>query len=185
MDPRIARTRQAALRATLEVLAGRSYAGFTIEEVAETARVAKSTIYRHWPTKLALIADALETLNEQPVPQPTAGGARAQIEELLSHLLAAFDDSILSDCIPSLIEAAEHHPEVADFFHGYSARRRRTLVDVIRAGIGSGELPAHLDAELAALALVGPVVYRRTMTPEPLPADQARRLAVQVLGPPA
>jgi AcrR family transcriptional regulator len=108
MDPRIERTRQAVLRATLAVLAARSYAGFTVEAVAATARVAKSTIYRHWPTKLALIADALETLNEQPIPRPTAGSARAQIEELLSHLLAAFDDSILSDCIPSLIEAAEH-----------------------------------------------------------------------------
>ena len=185
MDPRIERTRQAVLKATLEVLGQRGYAAFTIEGVAEASRVAKSTIYRHWPTKLALIADALETLNEQPRPELGSGTTRAQIERLLEHEATAFGDSVLSACMPALIEAAEHHPEVAAFLHGYSARRRRTLVELLRTGIESGELPSHLDPELAALALVGPVVYCRTMTAEPLPASHAGRLAQQVLGPAA
>lgn len=185
MDPRIERTQQAVRHATLEVLGRRGYAAFTVEAVAEAARVAKSTIYRHWPTKLALIADALETLNEQPRPQLGSGTIREQIEQLLEHVTSAFGDSVLSACMPALIEAAEHHPEVAAFLHGYSARRRRTLVDLIRTGVESGELPSHLDPELAALALVGPVVYCRTMTADPLPPSLARQLAVQVLGPPA
>lgn len=33
----------------------------------------RSTVYRHWAGKLALIADALETLNEQPAPDLTDG----------------------------------------------------------------------------------------------------------------
>lgn len=80
---------------------------------------------------------------------------------------------------------AEHHPEVSVFLHGHSARRRRTLTDLIRTGIDSGELPSHLDPELAALALAGPVVYCRTMTADPLPVSLSRQLALQVLGPPA
>lgn len=182
MDPRIERTRQAVRHATLEVLGQRGYASFTIEAVAGRARVARSTIYRHWSTKLELIADALETLNEQPRPQLAPGTAREQIEVLLVHLASAFSDSTLSACIPALIEGAEHHPEVADFLYGYSARRRQTLVELIQAGIDSGELPSHLDPELAALALVGPMIYCRTMTPEPLPAARASELASQVLG---
>jgi len=183
VDPRIERTRHAVRHATLDVLGERGYASFTIEAVAEAARVAKSTIYRHWPTKLDLIADALETLNEQPRPRPAGGTAREQVDELLEHLAAAFADSVLSACMPALIEAAEHHPEVAEFLHGYSARRRQTLVDVIQRGIDSGELPPNLDADLAALALAGPVVYCRTMTPDPLPAARARELAHLLLGP--
>ena len=185
MDPRIERTRSVVRHATLEVLGRRGYAAFTIEAVAATARVAKSTIYRHWPTRLELIADALETLNEQPRPEPAAGGTRDQIERLLEHLATAFTDSVLSACIPALVEAAEREPEVAAFLHGYSARRRRTLVDLVRTGVDAGELPAHLDPELAALALSAPFVYCRTMTPEPLPATAVRTLATQVLGPPA
>lgn len=183
MDPRIERTRHAVRHATLDVLGERGYAAFTVEAVAEVARVAKSTIYRHWPTKLDLIADALETLNEQPRPRPAAGTAREQVDELLEHLASAFADSVLSACIPALVEAAEHHPEVAEFLHGYSARRRQTLVDVVQRGIDSGELPSHLDAELAALALSGPVIYCRTMTPHPLPVARTRQLAAMVLGP--
>jgi TetR/AcrR family transcriptional regulator, regulator of autoinduction and epiphytic fitness len=185
-DPRIERTRQAVRRATLEVLGQRGYAAFTVDAVSQAAQVAKSTIYRHWPTKLGLIADALEGLNEQPRPdlEPVPGTAREQVERLLDHLTSAFAGSLLSACMPALIEAAEHHREVAEFLHGYSARRRQTLVDVIQSGIDSGELPAHLDAELAALALSGPVIYCRTMTPTPLRPDQARRLVTQVLGPP-
>lgn len=184
-DPRIERTRQAVRQATLEVLGQRGYAAFTVDAVSQAARVAKSTIYRHWPTKLGLIADALEGLNLQPRPdlEPAPGTARQQVERLLDHLTAAFAGSVLSACIPALVEAAEHHREVAEFLHGYSARRRQTLVDVIQAGIDSGELPAHLDAELTALALVGPIVYCRTMTPTPLRPDQARRLATQLLSP--
>lgn len=56
------------LRAAVDELAEVGYGAFTIESVAARARVAKSTIYRHWPDKLVLIADAFETFHEQMVP---------------------------------------------------------------------------------------------------------------------
>lgn len=183
MDPRVRRTHDAVRVATLDVLGQRGYASFTVEAVAETADVAKSTIYRHWPTKLALIADALETLNQQPRPELTADSARERIRQLLEHLATAFCDSVLSACIPALVEAADHHPEVAHFLHTYNTRRRQKLIDTIQRGIDSGELPRHLDAEFTALALIGPIVYRRTMTPDPMVPAQARQLVDTVFGP--
>lgn len=78
-----------------------------------------------------------------------------------------------------------HHAEIADFLHTYNRRRRQTLVATIQQGIESGELAHDLDAELAALALIGPIVYRRTMTPDPLSPDQARQVVEIVLGPDA
>jgi AcrR family transcriptional regulator len=185
-DPRIERTRRAVLEATLEVLGARGYAAFTVEAVAEAGRVAKSTIYRHWPTKLGLIADALETLNEQPGPRPTqrtTGTARERVEQLMVHLAEAMCDSTLSACLPALIESAEHHAEVARFLHGYSARRRQALVDALRAGVEAGELPAYVDPELAAAALSGAVFYRRLITPDRLSPAEVRELVTQVLGP--
>lgn len=183
MDPRIRRTRDTVLPAALQVLAERGFANFTMEGVAEAAGVAKSTVYRYWPTKLALLRDALEGLNRQPDAEAHAGPARARIERLLEHLAAAMADSLLSACIPALIEAAEHHPQVAGFLHAYSDRRRSTLTAVIRKGMEDGELPAHLDPELAALALSGPIFYRRLMTANPLPPADVPRLVRQVLGP--
>lgn len=181
MDPRVLRTQRAVREATLAVLGDRGYSAFTIEAVAEAAGVAKSTIYRHWPTKLDLIADALETLNRQPSPELGGDTFTERITLLIEHLADAFSDSVLSACIPALIEAAEHNPEVAEFLHSYSTRRRRTLVDAIRRGIEAGELADHLDPELTALALSGPIIYRRTMTPSPLDRQDARRLVDLVL----
>lgn len=183
MDPRIRRTRDAVLPAALFVLAERGFAEFTMEGVAEAAGVAKSTVYRYWPTKLALLRDALEGLNRQPDVEVEGGPARMRVERLLVHLAAALSDSVLSACIPALIEAAEHHAEVAGFLHQYSDRRRSALTAVIRKGIEDGEFPAHLDPEMAALALSGPIFYRRTMTANPLPAADVPRLVRQVLGP--
>jgi AcrR family transcriptional regulator len=183
MDPRIRRTRDTVLSTALSVLADRGFADFSMEAIAEASGVAKSTIYRHWPTRLSLLRDALEGLNRQPQVELEAGPARARIERLLGHLAAALSDSVLSGCIPALIEAAEHHPEVAEFLHRYSDRRRSTLSAVIRKGMDEGELPAHLDPELAALALSGPIFYRRLMTANPLPAADIPGLMRQVLGP--
>lgn len=152
-----------------------------IEAVADEASVAKSTIYRHWPSKLSLIADSLETLNQQPTPDIGDGNARERIGQLLQHLASAFQDSVLSACIPALVEAAEHRPEIAEFLHGYNARRRQKLIATIAGGIEAGELPGHLDPELTALALIGPVIYNRTMTPDPLTPGQAERLADMIL----
>jgi TetR/AcrR family transcriptional regulator, regulator of autoinduction and epiphytic fitness len=183
MDPRIQRTREAVLPAALAVLAERGFAQFTMEAVAEAAGVAKSTCYRYWPTKLALLRDALERLNRQPDVELEGGTARTQIERLLKHLAAALADSVFSACIPALIEAAEHHPEVAEFLHEYSDRRRAALTAVLRRGVRAGELPAHLEPEMAALALSGPIFYRRVMTAKPLSASEVPRLVRQLLGP--
>lgn len=183
MDPRIRRTRAIVLPAALSVLADRGFADFTMEGVAEAAGVSKATVYRHWPSKLALLRDALEALNVQPEVELDGGSARDRIETLLRHLADALSDSTLSRCIPALVEAAEHHPDVAAFLHGYGDRRRSRLTGVIREGIEGGELPAHLDPELASLALSGPIFYRRLMTAEPLSAEDVPDLVRQVLGP--
>jgi TetR/AcrR family transcriptional regulator, regulator of autoinduction and epiphytic fitness len=182
-DPRIGRTRRAVREATLQVLADRGFGALTIESVAETARVAKSTIYRHWPSRLDLVSDALEALNVQPRSAPPSDDVRGDIERLLVHLTAAMSDSLLSDCMPALIDVAAREPEVAEFLYGYGAARRQTLVDLIAAGVASGDLPDHIDPELASLALAGAIAYRRFLTPDPLAATEVPALVTQVLGP--
>ncbi|MFW6088807.1 MAG: TetR/AcrR family transcriptional regulator [Gemmatimonadota bacterium] len=182
MDPRIQRTRDAVLPAALSVLSNRGFANFTMEGVAEVSGVSKSTVYRHWPTKLSLLRDALEELNRQPDVGVEGGPARQQVERLLEHLRAALSDSVVGACIPALIEAAEHHHEVAEFLHRYSDRRRSRLTGVIRKGIEEGEFPTHIDPELAALALSGPIFYHRLVTTNPFPAVDVPRLVQQILG---
>lgn len=185
VDPRVERSRTVVRQAALVELGQRGYGGFTIDGVANRAGVARSTIYRHWPDKLALITDAFEVLNRQPVPEPDSQDARAFIRDVLVHLTIAVTDSTLSACVPALIEAAEQHPEVRQLHHQYSARRRRALTDAVAAGVARGEIDDSVDPELAAQSMAGAIFYRRLMTAEPFRKDEIDDLINLVLGPPS
>lgn len=154
-----------------------------MESVAARARVGRSTLYRHWPDKSALIADALETLNVQPDPgrEHPAGTAREQVEILLEHLARALSDSAVSACIPALVHAAETEPDVRRFFHTYSAQRRHRLTATIASGVADGQFPARVDPEAASVALSGALFYRRLATAEPADTDFLRALIDTVL----
>lgn len=181
-DPRIERSRRVVLTAALEELGDVGYGAFTIESVAARSGVAKSTIYRHWLGKLVLIADALATLNHQPDPDPDGESPRERVERLVRHLAEVFTSSTLSACIPALIEAAERDPAVREFLHSYNRQRRQALIDTIAEGVAAEDFPADLDPETAALMLVGPIIYRRVMTADPLEPSEVSALIETVLG---
>ena len=183
IDPRIERSQRVVRQAALTELAEAGYGGFRIESVAQRAGVGKSTIYRHWGSKLALIEDALETLNQQPGPDVGGGTPRERVAQLLRHLAVVFIDSTFSACVPALVHAAEREVSVRDFLHRYSARRRQALVDAIADGVARGDFPPDLDADLASLALSGPIFYRRLMTGEPFDPAGVPALIDTVLGP--
>jgi TetR/AcrR family transcriptional regulator, regulator of autoinduction and epiphytic fitness len=183
LDPRVERSRAVIRQAALDELAEAGYGAFTIESVATRARVAKSTIYRHWPDKLGLIADAFETAHEHMVPDAAAGTAASRIRQLVGHVAEVTADSTFSRCIPALIEGARHDRRLREFHHGYSERRRAGLTSLITAGIAAGEFAAGTDAELAAQAILGAVFYGRLMTPEPFDPARAGDLVDAVLPP--
>ena len=181
-DPRVERSRMAILAAAVDELADVGYGGVTIESVAARAGVGKSTIYRHWPDKLALIADAFETFHEQMAPDLSDLPARESVELLIRHVAEVVIDSTFSRCIPALIEGADRDPRVREFHHRYSAERRRALVGAIARGVRDHEFPPGVDPELATIAMLGVVFYRRLMTGEPFEPSGAGELVDLVLG---
>jgi TetR/AcrR family transcriptional regulator, regulator of autoinduction and epiphytic fitness len=180
-DPRIERSRMVILRAAVEELADVGFGGVTIESIAARAGVGKSTIYRHWPDRLELIADAFETFHEQMVPDLGIMSVRESVALLLRHVAEVVVDSTFSRCIPALIEGAERDPRVREFHHRYSAERRQALIDLIAIGIDAGEIGPDVDPELATTALLGAIFYRRLMTAAPLDPAEAGRLVDLVL----
>jgi TetR/AcrR family transcriptional regulator, regulator of autoinduction and epiphytic fitness len=183
-DPRIEHSRRVVCRAALEEFAEAGYSGFRMESVAARAGVGRSTLYRHWPNKAALLTDALETLNTQPDPvrELVGGNARQRVAFILDHLAEVLGDSPISACVPALVHAAETEPAMRDFHHSYSARRRQRLTDTIAAGVEAGELPARVDPDAASSALAGAMFYRRLMTADAPDAGFIARLVDTVLG---
>jgi TetR/AcrR family transcriptional regulator, regulator of autoinduction and epiphytic fitness len=180
VDPRIERTRRVVLEATLDLLAQHGYGAVTIEAVAARSGVAKSTIYRHWPGKVELILDAFHEL-KPPLAPPAEGDVRETVISVLENLARVVDKSTWSMCLPSLIDAAAHDPEARKLHGKISTEGRRSLVDLLATGVERGELPADLDPELMAEALVGPILLRRLMSLPPFDPAQVRVLVDQLI----
>ncbi|HEX6312938.1 MAG TPA: TetR/AcrR family transcriptional regulator [Acidimicrobiia bacterium] len=184
-DPRVERSRRVILEAVLEELGAVGYGALTIESVAARAGVGKSTIYRHWPGKLALVEDAFRTL-KAPVMVPETGCLRDRVVGLLEQVALLVEESTYSACMPALIEAAERDAQVRDVHRRFSAERRAVLVDLLRDALESGELPATTDPEILADGLVGVLLLRRLMLYEPLDPALAATVVDQLLpAPPA
>src|ERR1700722_18376373 len=182
VDSRIERSRQVILQAALDELGEVGYGTFRIESVASRAGVGKSTIYRHWPDKPALIADAFETFHMQMSPSPVTGTPRERVEAMVRHVAEVFINSTFSVCIPALIEGAERDARLRRFHHRYSAERRQSLIGVIAEGAANGDFAPTTDPELAALALLGPIVYSRLMSGKLFDPERASDLVALVLG---
>ena len=84
-DPRIERTRRVVLDAAIALLDRGRLRAVTMEAVAAASGVAKSTIYRHWSNRDALISDAFHAL-KPPIPVPVEGDVRSKVTVLLEHL---------------------------------------------------------------------------------------------------
>jgi TetR/AcrR family transcriptional regulator of autoinduction and epiphytic fitness len=183
-DPRVERSRRVILEAVLDELGEVGYGTLTIEGVATRARVGKSTIYRHWPSKLELVEDAFRTL-KAPVTVPSEGTLRSRLIAVIEQVARVVEQSTYSACMPALIDAAERDPNVRAFHNRFSAERRAGLVGLLRDATASGELPATTDPEILADALVGPILLRRLMLGQTVGTEIATQIVDQLLPPPS
>jgi AcrR family transcriptional regulator len=184
-DPRIERSRQVILAAALAELGEIGFGGFAIESVAARAGVGKSTIYRHWPDRLALIADAFAMLHQTGGPDLAAGTPREKLARILAHVAEVLIDSPFSTCLPAMIDSAERDAALRRFHHQFQVEIRKPLIALIAAGIASGDFPRDRDPEFVALALLGAIFFRRLMTAERFDPARADALIDSVLGAPA
>ena len=171
-------------RAALKEFAEAGYSGFRMESVAARAGVGRSTVYRHWPNKAALIADALETLNTQPDPARDLvdGNARQRVELILNHLAEVLGDSPAIGLCARVGPRRRDRTRRARLPPHLLGRRRQRLTDTIAAGVEAGEFPARVDPDAASVALAGAMFYRRLMTADAPDADFIARLVDTVLG---
>lgn len=168
VDPRVARSRAAVLDATLDLLAERGWSGTTVAGVSERSGVAKTTIYRHWPTLSAVVLDAFGSL-PRPAPGEPSHDLYADLVTMLCALADELEQARWSQCLPALVEAAEREPEIAALAREVEQDHRRPLVERLAAAAADRHLPHETDVELMAHMLADPLFYRRLLTRERTP----------------
>jgi AcrR family transcriptional regulator len=157
--PRDPNRDQAILRATLELMAVRGFE-LGIEEVAERAGVAKTTIYRRFPSKEELVIAALETV-AVPQPAPDTGSVRADLIEFGLRRLEEAETVATPLVGMRLLSDLWQYPKLlAIFSERILAPARAPLVAIVERGIARGELRDDIDRDLIVDSLYGGLVYR-------------------------
>jgi AcrR family transcriptional regulator len=180
VDGRIRRSQDRVLTATFELLGESGVSGFTVDEVARRSGVAKTTIYRHWPTREALVIDACSRISdEQEVPD--TGSLEGDLTAILTNIGHLLGTARWSSVLPSIIDVAERDPEFAAIHrriqHGHAA----PLGEVIDRAADRGEIAATADRPTMIAGLMGPLFYRRWFSREPIDEQFVKRIVRNVI----
>lgn len=175
------KVRAAVLAATVVELSEHGYAAFTIENVARRTGVHKTTVYRRWPDRDTLIAEALSESVATQIPIPDTGSIDDDLPTLARGLVAWITSPAGRAVLAVLPIGPAGEPTPSDpVRHVFRDRIRRTLPLVTRA-VARGELPAHTDAAELIKALVAPIYLSVLITGETVDDRTAERAAAVAL----
>ncbi|MGW6058299.1 TetR/AcrR family transcriptional regulator [Streptomyces sp. NPDC055189] len=175
------RRRQQIFDATLRALARDGFESMTIEGIAEESGVNKTTIYRWWPSKSALLGAALIDAPLLDLPVPDTGHLRGDLEHLVDSLVRLLTTEPSGAAARAVLGAAVGDPGLADYTRGFFADRLAREQSVIDRAVARGELPSGTDTMLLMDLLAGAVWLRAVFRRLPLDEDFARRTVAAVL----
>ena len=151
--------RQRVLTAARDLVCELGPRAVTVDEIAGRAGVGKQTIYRWWPSRSAVVMDALIELTD-PEPAATPDTAYEAIRLQMRRVARMFS-SRHGQLIRELVADAQGDPDLADDFRKrFFAHRRERGAATISQGISSGELRPDLDIEDTLDVLYAPLWLR-------------------------
>lgn len=158
--PRDADATARVLNATLRLLDERGFAALRIDDVARISGVAKTTIYRRWPSLPALVVTAMESALG-PRPLPETGDAEADLLTLVRVVHQSISRTPFVRALPLISVELMQHPHLA---RQYRARIidpvRDHAIHLVRAGQRQGGFRADVDPSLVVDAVISPAIYR-------------------------
>ncbi|SED30856.1 DNA-binding transcriptional regulator, AcrR family [Streptomyces misionensis] len=174
--------RRAILDAALGLLADADGAPVTVETIARAAGVGRQTLYRWWPSKGAVLLDALLDRAAQDVPAPDTGSLRDDLRALVTATFDAAQRPPSGPALRTLVREAAGDPRLAELLRTFTESRRAAVRAVLERGRERGELPAGQDVDLLVDQFYGLFWYRFLLGHAPLDRPTALRLTDALLG---
>jgi AcrR family transcriptional regulator len=173
LDPRVVRTHDDVLRATLDVLLEEGPHAVTHQRVADAAGYSKATVYTHWRTRHDLLRDAFTRLAQAPHHTPT-GDLRADLVAELTAFRTAMEEHRLHRALAALVDLTPTVPglaEVRDVVVTEGEQVLRGLLEPVFEGA---------EREAAVRMLAGGVLYGALLHGR-LPDDDAIAASVDAV----
>jgi AcrR family transcriptional regulator len=169
--PQAQRSHAAALEAAVALLTSDGFGETTIERIAATSGVSTATLYKHWPSKNALVAEAFGLYMNRALPIVATDDALADLRSFV-HQAVTFHGQEGDRTFVQLLSACALEPSGQAYLHAYYlGPRREQFAQLWARAVESGHVVQGLDADIALDLMFGPAVFRLLRG-----ADDARQL---------
>lgn len=163
------RVRTAVLAAAADVLRADGYAGLTMERVAAESGVAKTTLYRTWPTKAALCMELYLDVAERELRDPDTGDVARDLKAIAQTVINLQKRTVAGPAFIGLIAEAQISPDTRSAFLAEFAQKRREITRaVLRRAIARGEIRRGTDIDLVIDVIGGATMFRLLQGHAPL-----------------
>jgi AcrR family transcriptional regulator len=161
--PRSAAVDEAILTAAFALFIEHGVEGASIERIARRAGVAKTSIYRRWPSREALLAQAIEAFRNAvgPTTEMVDRASPADFIKMLFDVPQIAVRPEIRNMLARLIGSLPESPLLLQVYRDtYFRPRREALIRALRRTQDVALLRPDADIELLADTLVGALLYR-------------------------
>lgn len=145
--------------AALMELAEVGYTALRLDDVATRAGVAKTTIYRRWPSKFELVGDALRQVRTWHEPLPDTGRVRQDIYTLLDRAVRLLSEG-QGRAVARVMTTEHGDPEFERLARQMRDESRSYRARIIENAITRGELPNYTDSNMVMDSIFAPIMTR-------------------------
>lgn len=148
------------LRAAQELVTEHGLDACTVEEIARRSGVAKTTIYRHFPSVDELVMDAIAEMIEE-IDVPDHGCLRTDLRAVVDAFRGLVAQDVFRRSFASMLVRAVSDAEFAKVYEQAQESRHVPLRIALQRGIARGEVDPEIDLETAMYFVQGPFVAKR------------------------
>jgi len=158
----------ALLNAALQLVAEEGYDRVSMDAIAARARASKATIYRRWPSKAALVTEAVRCRQHLTLDLPITGSLRGDLLAALRHLVEHVRGEELA-LMTGVMAAMRSDPELAAALHAQLAQGKAAAVAKLLApSRARGEIPPGVPDEMFSEVAPAMILTRLVVTGEPV-----------------
>lgn len=180
-EARVARSKARIVDTVVGLIVTGGVRAVTIEEVAARSGAAKTTVYRHWASREALLAETLATVLPAPVI-PDTGSLAGDLRALARALAAGLADP-RSAALLAAIALPDGDPTLDGVRRDATLARHQALREVVRRAGERGESVPADGADGLIRSIAGPLFYRRFVEGVPPARSMADRCVQRALAP--
>jgi AcrR family transcriptional regulator len=179
--PRSSESRDSILEASRKLLLHTSVREVSIEAIAKRAGVGKTTIYRWWPNKIAVVLDSILEKDMPAIDIVSGGSAEDMLVRALERFLK-FMRGRTGQIVAGIFAEAQGNEEMLEVFQRHFMMNNiEILSNIVDQGKESGAFRTSIDTEMVVNMIFGTVFYRLMTKNQSLNPEFADHLVMEAL----